>query len=216
MIIGIVGFIGSGKGTMGDILNEDHYFKKVSFAQGLKDVTSEMFGWKRDLLEGDTEESREFRETPCEYWSAKMGRPFTPREALQKVGTECGRDIFHKDFWILQLENYINKNFDELDDIVITDVRFPNEIEWIHSKGGIVVEVTRGVNPVWYYDLYENVNDYDFRKELMKQFEVHESEWAWIGQKIDFRITNNSTMVKFKKNINSVLTKLMIDDIINV
>ena len=64
-------------------------------------------------------------------------------------------------------------------------------------------------------DLYENVNDYDFRKELMKQFEVHESEWAWIGQKVDFQIYNNSSIGKLEKDIQTILTTIKINDIIN-
>ena len=58
MIIGFVGFIGSGKGAAGDILSEMGYTKE-SFAKGVKDTASVMFGWDRKLLEGDTEEIRE-------------------------------------------------------------------------------------------------------------------------------------------------------------
>ena len=54
MIIGICGLIGSGKGTVGDILVEQG-FKKVSFADKLKDGVSTIFGWDRELLEGDTD-----------------------------------------------------------------------------------------------------------------------------------------------------------------
>jgi ABC-type oligopeptide transport system ATPase subunit len=59
MIIGIVGFAGSGKGTVGDILVNDHDFTKLSFADAVKDATSAIFGWPRHLLEGDTNESRQ-------------------------------------------------------------------------------------------------------------------------------------------------------------
>jgi hypothetical protein len=63
MIVGLLGFIGSGKGTAGDIL-KDLGFTPVSFAKGVKDVTAEMFGWPRHLLEGDTQHSRDWREMP--------------------------------------------------------------------------------------------------------------------------------------------------------
>ena len=58
MIIGICGLIGSGKGTVADILEQEHGFIKVSFADSLKDAVAAVFGWPRSLLEGDTEESR--------------------------------------------------------------------------------------------------------------------------------------------------------------
>ena len=66
MIIGLVGFIGSGKGTVGDIL-ETQGFSKDSFAKPLKDACSIMFGWPREMLEGDTEVSRKWREEPEWY-----------------------------------------------------------------------------------------------------------------------------------------------------
>jgi hypothetical protein len=73
MIVGLVGFIGSGKGTVADIMTTEHGFSKESFAGGVKDAASVIFGWDRKLLEGDTEESRAWRETPDEYWSEKLG-----------------------------------------------------------------------------------------------------------------------------------------------
>ena len=39
MIIGVVGFIGSGKGTVADILVEKHGFVKLSFADAVKDAS---------------------------------------------------------------------------------------------------------------------------------------------------------------------------------
>jgi len=187
MIIGLVGFIGSGKGAAGDIL-QGLGFTQQSFAGSVKDIASVMFAWPRHLLEGDTEESRSFREMPDINWSEKFKRPFTPREALQKIGTEVGRDIFHKDFWVQLLDAKVNS----VDDYVITDVRFPNEIEWIHKRGGIVIEIQRGKNPSWYESL-STIKNEDLRNLYMKDFQVHESEWAWVGQPIDYIIQNDTT-----------------------
>ena len=191
-IIGLVGFIGSGKGAAGDILCELGY-EKESFAKGVKDAASAMFGWERLLLEGDTEESRIFREQPDPFWSSRMGRDFTPREALQKMGTEVGRDIFHPDFWIFQLENRIK---DKDKPIVITDVRFPNEIKWIHENGGSVIEIQRGVQPNWYKFLKATYPERDLNSRwgIMNDYDVHYSEWAWVGCKTNATIKNNSTI----------------------
>lgn len=201
MIVGLVGFIGSGKGTAGDILSELGFIKE-SFAGSVKDIASVMFGWPRHLLEGDTDESRKFREEPDEAWSKRFGRSFSPREALQKIGTEVGRDIFHTDFWVQALDAKVesNKNY------VITDVRFPNEIEWIRNQGGIVIEVQRGDNPIWYDDL-ALLESAEYKALYMRSnTTVHQSEWAWVGQPIDYTITNNETKDKLKYKLIDILT----------
>ena len=79
MIIGIAGFLGSGKGTLGDILIQDYGFKSIAFADAVKDAVSVIFKWDRSLLEGDTKESRDFREHTDEYWSGKFGYEEIPR-----------------------------------------------------------------------------------------------------------------------------------------
>ena len=199
-IIGLVGFIGSGKGTAGDILSEFGFIKE-SFAGSVKDIASVMFGWPRHLLEGDTDVSRSFREWPDHDWSLKFNRPFTPREALQKIGTEVGRDVFHEDFWVQVLDAKVNmeKNY------VITDVRFPNEIEWIHDNDGLVIEIQRGENPYWYSSL-SDIKTPGLRKLYMNDFNIHESEWAWVGNEIDYRIDNNTSKEGLKNGLVAILT----------
>lgn len=205
MLIGVVGFIGSGKGTVGDIL-EQKGFIKDSFAKPLKDAVSCMFGWPRDLLEGDTEVSRKWREEPDVYWSEKFDRTFTPREALQLMGTEAGRDVFHKDIWVISLLNRAKGR-----DVVVTDVRFKNEIEYIQQNGGMVVRVIRGSEPEWYQTAIE-VNTLDAKhfneKHYALQDEVHRSEWDWIGSKFDYTILNDGTLQDLGNAIEGMLQSL--------
>ena len=199
MIVGLVGFIGSGKGTAGELLNELGFTSK-SFAGPVKDVAASMFGWERALLEGDTDYSRNFRETPCPFWSKKMGKPFTPREALQKIGTEVGRNIFHSNLWVDKLENSLDND----KHYVITDVRFPNEIDWIHDQGGVVIEIQRGKNPFWYNKLTDNT--IEDKQTFMKQFDIHYSEWAWINHNIDAIVRNDDTLDELQTTLINVLT----------
>ena len=204
MIVGLLGFIGSGKGTAGDIL-KDMGFTPVSFAKGVKDVAAEMFGWPRHLLEGDTQQSREWREQPDQFWSKEFGKDFTPRLALQLMGTEVGRDVFHKDFWVIKLKNYMQSNPNQ--SYVITDVRFQNEIQFVHSMNGILVEVQRGVIPHW-YEIASKANRGDYKAEefMLKQSGIHESEWRWIGGSIDHTIQNDGSLEDLKNNLMKCLT----------
>lgn len=209
MIIGLVGFIGSGKGTVGELLQLQSY-KQASFAGVLKDTASVLFGWERNLLEGDTVESRVFREQKDTFWSDRFGYDFSPRLALQLLGTEAGRDVFHKDVWIYALENKIK----EIKNVVITDTRFPNEIDFIRSKGGVIVEVRRGERPYWYdHAILQNQDKGNFMDENHPN--IHLSEWAWIGKKIDYTISNDGTLNDLKKTVDEVLTQIENRDIIN-
>jgi hypothetical protein len=198
MIVGLLGFIGSGKGTAGDIL-KDMGFTPVSFAKGVKDVAAEMFGWPRHLLEGDTQVSREWREQPDKFWSKEFGKDFTPRYALQLMGTEVGREVFHEDFWVIRLKKFIQENPNQ--NFVITDCRFQNEIDFVHSLNGITLEIERDVPPHW-YTIAAQANRGDTKAEaFMFETGVHESEWRWIGGQIDHKIINSGTVDDLKNNL---------------
>jgi rhodanese-related sulfurtransferase len=112
----------------------------------------------------------------------------TPRLVLQKWGTEVARTAWHDDTWIASLENKLVKAHN---DIVITDVRFPNEIQAVRSAGGVVIRVVRGAEPEW-YDLAVETNRGTFNHMARAYPEVHPSEWAWIGTDFDAVIDNNA------------------------
>jgi hypothetical protein len=197
MIIGFVGFIGSGKDTAADYLVNFHEFRRDSFANTLKDAVSAVFGWDRTLLEGRTKEAREWREQVDPWWANRLGIPnLTPRWILQYWGTDVCRNHFHDDIWIASLENKMRKT---TDNIVISDVRFPNEIKAIHNAGGIVVRIKRGPEPEWYQDAVNmnagNTNmSWLISKTRMEQLGIHASETAWVGGDIDYTVYNDSTI----------------------
>ena len=141
MIIGIVGFINSGKGEVGDFLHREFKFKRDSFAKPLKDAVAVIFGWDRDMLEGNTEESRKKREEVDTFWSMVTGREITPRLVLQIFATECVRNVFHQNTWTASL---IKRNWNYDADVVITDCRFKNEMNAIRKAGGLIIRVKRG------------------------------------------------------------------------
>ena len=189
MIIGICGFQGSGKDTIADYLQNIYGFKRDSFASTLKDAVAAIFGWDRELLEGRTIESRQWRETVDNWWANRLDMPgLTPRLVLQKWGTEVARKSWHDDTWIASLEH---KLVNAHNDIVITDVRFPNEIRAVRSAGGIVIRVVRGPEPEW-YDIAVATNEGTFNHMAHAYPEVHPSEWAWIGTKFDAVLDNNA------------------------
>ena len=190
MIIGIAGFQGAGKDTIADYLQNIYGFKRESFAATLKDAVSSVFGWDRELLEGRTKESRAWREQPDPWWVERLGLSnLTPRWVLQQWGTEVARRAFHDDIWIASLENKLLKAHD---DIVITDVRFPNEIQAVRNAGGIVIRVIRGPEPNWYDTALGANAGILSDRALLKKLGIHPSETAWIGTNFDAVIDNNA------------------------
>lgn len=209
MIIGLVGFIGSGKDTVASRFISYGCIKD-SFAAPLKDACAAIFGWPRTLLEGDTIESREFRETPDMFWTRKLGIDnFTPRLALQLLGTDVLRNQFHQDIWLSSLEyRFRIKNNDQ--NVVISDARFRNELELIKSLNGIVVWVQRGELPLWFDDAVKaNEGNAIARKIMQTRWrDVHESEWNWAGFPVDYIINNNGSMEDLDKLVNDLQRNL--------
>jgi len=197
MIIGVCGFIGSGKDTVADYLVNFHEFRRESFANSLKDAVASVFGWDRTLLEGRTKQAREWREQVDPWWADRLTMPdLTPRLMLQLWGTEVCRRGFHDDIWIASLENKLRNS---TDDVVISDCRFPNEIKSIRDAGGIVVRVKRGDEPVWYRDAADmNAGDrcanWSIASSRIAALNIHASETAWVGTKFDHVLDNNSTI----------------------
>ena len=209
MIIGVCGFIGSGKDTIADYLTNFHGFRRESFANSLKDAVAHVFGWDRTMLEGRTKQAREWREQVDPWWSERLNMPnLTPRWILQYWGTEVCRRAFHDDIWIASLENKLRNS---TDNIVISDCRFPNEIKSIRNAGGIVIRVIRGEEPNWFEDAASmNLGSqgnmtWALSKERMSKLGIHASETAWVGTKFDHMLDNNNTIDELFAQIKSII-----------
>lgn len=173
MLIGVVGLIGSGKDTVSKRLEEKHGFRRDSFAKSLKDAVSAMFNWDREMLEGNGDESRQWREQPDEFWTKRFGKPVTPRWVLQHFGTEVMRQHMHDAIWI---DSCLSRYDGE--PTVISDTRFQNELKTIKEHGGEIILVKRGELPT---------------RENMQERGAHKSEWDWMGWDFDHVIDNNGT-----------------------
>ena len=191
MLIGVVGLISSGKDTVSDHLVKKHGFRKDSFAKSLKDAVSSMFNWDRDMLEGKTKESREWREKPDDFWSKRLHKKVTPRWVLQYFGTEVMRQNMHDAIWVDSCMARYDGN-----PTVIADTRFPNEIKTIREMGGKIVLVKRGADPDWFTDYLEG-------NILPKN--VHSSEYAWAKSEYDYLIENNSTKEELYTKVDELI-----------
>lgn len=209
-IIALVGFIGSGKDTVAQMFMTDDSVHD-SFAAPLKDLCAAVFGWERRLLEGDTVESRDFRETPDMYWTRKLDIDnFTPRLALQLIGTDVMRNHFHEDIWLNSLEYRIRKQHSRKKYVLLSDARFRNELDLVKRMNGTVIWVQRGELPDW-YDIAKTANTNAINKKIMqtRYRDVHESEWNWAGYDVDYIIKNDSTLEDLQQKVSEIQVELL-------
>lgn len=132
MIIGFCGLAGAGKSTAALHLVEAAGAQRVRFAGPLKDMM-------RALGLTDREVDGDLKERPCDLLGGK-----TPREAMQTIGTEWGRDMISPDLWVGAWSRRAAPLLAEgVSLIVADDVRFLNEAAAIWALGGKVCMVRR-------------------------------------------------------------------------
>ena len=194
-VVGICGLIGHGKDTAAGFLIEGGY-KRISFAGVLKDACANIFGWDRILLEGNTPESRVWREAVDPWWAERLGMPdFSPRVALQRVGTNVFRQNFHPDIWVAAAERKIMATEGN---VVISDCRFFNELDVIRRLGGTTAVVWRKEKPVW-WQVASMENKGDTSVKMLELYpEVHPSEWSWAGWDFDVQLDNTQTLAHLR------------------
>ena len=214
LLVGIVGFIGAGKNAASNVFAR-HGFVLESFARPLKDACASLFSWPRDMLDGTTPASRKWRETPDAFWSKQLGKPFTPRIALQWLGTDVMRNQLHKDVWLLSLLKRVAQEGHGSSGgsgVVITDVRFANEIRTLKSLGGVIIRVQRGPEPQWLNTAVAAARGSRSAGAYMRDVAaVHPSEWEWLYAYSDFDyvIRNDGSLAQLHQ-----ATTLVIRDIL--
>jgi len=225
ILLGLCGKIGSGKDSAAHYLKITYGFHVISFAGILKDIVAIAFEWDRDLLQGDTEESRKWREEVDVLWSTQLSIPhLTPRWVLQHWGTELIREQFHPDFLVLSLEHKLRKLIStgkkligtgNHHRIVITDCRFPNEFELVHRYNGRLIEIKRGERKDADGDNGDdgdadgdNGDDGDAeeeRKDAEEEREDHISENHSYKGYLDGSIQNNDTLPSLYAELDTLL-----------
>lgn len=163
LIIGLSGQAGVGKDTAADYLVKKYGFVKIALADGLKRAAKEWYGFSDTQLWGPSEE----RNKPDLRYPIPGKGHLSPRTALQALGTEVGRSIW-QDTWVVYTLNIAKRVLSgsvaynqkrgayphswplralgpKPTGVVISDVRFKNEIQAIQNFGGVVVRLRREI-----------------------------------------------------------------------
>lgn len=176
-LIGITGRAGAGKDTVKDLIKQNIFpeLSAYSFAAPIYDTVMNLFGWTLEELQ-----NRDFKEAIDPKWG------FSPRRAMQLFGTEFGRTL-REDLWIHHARVLLDSPI--IEGLLISDVRFENEADFIRSHpGGLIIHVTRPNNP----------------NEIS---EGHASEGGVAFVHGDISITNDGTIDDMLYKLRDVLNK---------
>jgi len=192
MIIGFHGRLGSGKDTAAERLAQivDCDTEFVSFAGKLKASAAALFGipvesWQEWKNDPDVRFVVEHKKAPTRHIA-----DLSAREILQRYGTEAHRDIFGDNFWVDQAlgdppmsQGLANMMYMKHELTLVTDARFPNELEGIQERMGVVVELIGKDDP----EVYKIQGQWFYTDDGAP---VHPSEYPLEG--CDYTIDNTS------------------------
>ena len=184
LLIGVAGQKYNGKDTIADYLVSEYGFIKLSFADALKEMCKVLFNFNDEQLYGSEKESID------DFWGIK------PRDAFTYFGTDIMRKQLNnlipninENFWIKCLEKKmvnLKKNNENIK-IVIADVRFENEVNFIKSYNGLIIRVIRPDKIL---------------------YDCHESEKNILDLSVDYEIMNNSTLNHLYQQVNKIIKLL--------
>lgn len=186
MLIGLCGAAGCGKSTVSKHLYEKYRFFDFALADPIYDMVAALTGLTKDTLK-----QRDVKEARLEW----LG--LSPRELLQRIGTEFGRRVIDDGVWIRHLMRRIDATAAAVDRMslggtkshfVISDVRFDNEAEAIMGRGGEVWRVVR-----------------DSESCLAAGAAQHESEGGISASYISRTLVNNGTVEDLLGRVDAVM-----------
>jgi rhodanese-related sulfurtransferase len=176
-LVGLVGLRRSGKDTAADAL-VDLGYENVKFAGALKAMLKTYLRYVGvpesiiyDVIEGFQ------KETPVKWFEGN-----TTRFAMQTLGTEWGRDLIGESIWIHAAIDRAR----QFEKVVISDVRFPNEVDAVRNAGGKIVKI--------------------YRPGLVVDSHLSESLIAELDY--DFEIANDSTIEVFQEKVRHIIPNL--------
>lgn len=181
LLLGLAGSMGSGKTTVADHFAREHGFHgPLNFADPLKDALCAMLGVDRDALEV-------LKRSNDPVFAGR-----SVRYALQTLGTEWGRQNIAPDVWLRLMDRHLG----QIESwqpcpagMVIADIRFENEADFIRARGGIVIHVRR--------DLQDD-----------EQASTHISEFPVAIHEDDFTLRNDGSLQDLYRAADNLVARI--------
>lgn len=194
MIIGILGQKRCGKDTVCDYLVNNFNFKKVAFADKIKEVASILFDLSEEELNGNKKEDilNDYNISPREFYQ-KFGTEIMQND-IYKYLPKLEKKIPKKLFWTVSTFNKIKKLQSEgHDNFCISDVRFKHEVDYIIKNGGIIIKIIRK----------QSIVDDKHKSEC----EINKIE----SNNISYTIYNNNYIQDLYKIVDTIMEKMDIN-----
>jgi hypothetical protein len=185
MILGLCGAAGAGKNTVADRLCDTHGWAQFGFADPVYAAVSAAIGVPVEHLR-----DRARKERPIEW----LGK--SPRELLQTLGTEWGRSMVRDDIWVAIAMQKVERCLARLKGVggvVLTDVRFANEVAAIKAAGGLIWKVSRP------------------EAALAGDAARHSSEAGIAYELVDAEIINGSTVAALNNAVDATVRRLLLN-----
>lgn len=132
-VIGIAGRARTGKDTTANFLIAEYGGYRYSFADPLRAMLKAGLGI--DMADPYWAKNKEVE-------IAALGK--SPRQLMQTLGTEWGRDMIHPEIWLTLATDKLRMHGRGM---VIPDLRFENEVQWVRKYGGVIIHLSRDDAP---------------------------------------------------------------------
>lgn len=182
LLIGLTGPAGAGKDTVAAYLEANYAFAAIALADPIGDMLGALL--QHVDVDGAWMVERALKEERLPI----IGKSY--RELAQTLGTEWGRQL-DPELWLRIAEYRINQRLAAGDNVVLTDVRFPNEAAWLARAGGHLVRLVR--EPL-----------------ALPAVRTHESEQHHAHLEAGFQIRNTSTQSWLYDQIDELMGTLRI------
>lgn len=142
MLIGVSGLAGAGKDETAKVLVEEHGFKRLALATKMKEAALAL----DPIIDvvavhkvGGEEDWPEFKVIRLSELIERVGPEKAKewpevRRTYQRMGTEVGRKVIDEQIWIKLVFGLVRDRRQDAD-IVISDVRFLTEAQYIGKRG---------------------------------------------------------------------------------
>lgn len=187
LLIGLVGLAGAGKSTTAAHLEDQYAFIELAFADPIVDMIGALFA-EADI-DGAWMVERQLKELPT-----PLGVSY--RRLAQTLGTGWGRGMLGADFWIRMLAHRLDRPHLVGENVVVSDVRFPNEAAFIRARGGVLVRVLRGAD-----------------HPTSADESPHESESHALRLPVDHELLNHGSKATLHEQIDRLVDTITLDAI---